>query len=155
MWTDGVKALIEQHVADPRGSPSWERAMAAMQRWPVPAFTPDLYACAVSVGGVLRSSGHARLFRSEVGDESDTVAYWRVSIGAAYDAKCHCEITRACRGQFHIPILLLHGVDDTVVPIGQSEGMARALDRLHKENLLVKLPGEDHWLSRSATRAAS
>jgi dipeptidyl aminopeptidase/acylaminoacyl peptidase len=50
------------------------------------------------------------------------------------------------------PILLLHCADDTVVPPSQSEEMARALTRAGKKVTYVKLPGDDHWLSRSATR---
>ena len=50
------------------------------------------------------------------------------------------------------PLLLIHGKDDTVVPIEQSRVMADALRRADKPVELVELPGEDHWLSRSATR---
>ena len=51
-----------------------------------------------------------------------------------------------------IPILLIHGRDDTVVPIAQSEDMADALKDAGKQVDFVKLDGEDHWLSRSETR---
>ena len=51
-----------------------------------------------------------------------------------------------------IPILLIHGKDDTVVPISQSEDMADALKAAGKQVEFVKLDGEDHWLSKSATR---
>jgi len=46
----------------------------------------------------------------------------------------------------------MHGVDDTVVPIGQSESMARALEKRNKPFEFIRLPGEDHWLSRADTR---
>lgn len=52
-----------------------------------------------------------------------------------------------------VPVLLIHGRDDVVVPYSQSEEMAEALERAHKSVQLVSLPHEDHWLSRSATRA--
>ena len=54
-------------------------------------------------------------------------AYWRDHIGASIDpqviAKSPARFARAVRA----PILLIHGVDDTVVPISQSRHMARAL----------------------------
>lgn len=50
------------------------------------------------------------------------------------------------------PILLIHGSDDTVVPIEQSEDMADALKAAGKPVTFVKLKSEDHWLSRSQTR---
>ena len=50
------------------------------------------------------------------------------------------------------PILLIHGSDDTVVPIEQSEDMADALKAAGKPVTFIKLKSEDHWLSRSETR---
>lgn len=51
-----------------------------------------------------------------------------------------------------IPILLIHGKDDTVVPYAQSEEMASALRAAGKPVEMVTLKGEDHWLSEGATR---
>jgi dipeptidyl aminopeptidase/acylaminoacyl peptidase len=51
-----------------------------------------------------------------------------------------------------VPILLIHGRDDTVVPIDQSEDMEDALKDAKKPVTFLKLDGEDHWLSRSETR---
>jgi dipeptidyl aminopeptidase/acylaminoacyl peptidase len=55
-----------------------------------------------------------------------------------------------------IPVLLIHGRDDTVVPIEQSRMMANALRDAGKTGgRLVEMTGEDHWLSRSETRLAA
>ena len=50
------------------------------------------------------------------------------------------------------PVLLIHGKDDTVAPIEQSRAMESALKRAGKPVEFVLLQGEDHWLSREATR---
>jgi dipeptidyl aminopeptidase/acylaminoacyl peptidase len=50
------------------------------------------------------------------------------------------------------PILLLHGEDDAVVSIEQSEIMAAALKKANKPYEFVKLKSEDHWLSKADTR---
>jgi len=50
------------------------------------------------------------------------------------------------------PLLLIHGRDDTVVPIKQSRIMKQALEHAHKPVQLVELKGEDHWLSTAETR---
>jgi dipeptidyl aminopeptidase/acylaminoacyl peptidase len=50
------------------------------------------------------------------------------------------------------PIMLIHGKDDTVVPLEQSELMELALKRAGKPYEMVVLNGEDHWLSREETR---
>ena len=64
----------------------------------------------------------------------------------------------AARSPFHqadkadVPVLLIHGKDDTVVPISESETMAAALTRAGRPHQLIRLDGEDHWLSSSQTR---
>ena len=50
------------------------------------------------------------------------------------------------------PIMLIHGEDDTVVPFSHSDKMADALKDAGKSYELVRLEGEDHWLSLSSTR---
>jgi dipeptidyl aminopeptidase/acylaminoacyl peptidase len=54
--------------------------------------------------------------------------------------------------QAAIPVLLIHGKDDTFVPQEQSLEMAEALKKAGKPYELVELPGEDYWLSRADTR---
>ncbi len=51
-----------------------------------------------------------------------------------------------------VPVLLIHGRDDTVVPYEQSDVMVSALKRAGKSVSLVTLKHEDHWLSHSETR---
>ena len=51
-----------------------------------------------------------------------------------------------------VPILLIHGVDDSVVPIEQSRNMDAALRRAGKQVRYVELKGDDHWLSGASTR---
>jgi dipeptidyl aminopeptidase/acylaminoacyl peptidase len=52
----------------------------------------------------------------------------------------------------NIPVLLIHGKDDTVVPFEQSLIMQGALQAAGRHVELVTLASEDHWLSRGATR---
>ena len=58
----------------------------------------------------------------------------------------------AAAAKIRIPVLLMHGVDDTTVPIAQSEYMQRAMETAGKPSTLIRLPGEDHQLSRGETR---
>ena len=51
-----------------------------------------------------------------------------------------------------VPILLIHGSDDTVVPPEQSRRMNDALKRAGKSVELLEMKGEDHWLSVADTR---
>jgi dipeptidyl aminopeptidase/acylaminoacyl peptidase len=52
----------------------------------------------------------------------------------------------------NVPVLLIHGRDDTVVLFEQSQLMYDALRKAGKSVEMVTLKNEDHWLSRSETR---
>ena len=54
--------------------------------------------------------------------------------------------------QVKIPILVLHGIEDTVVPVEQSRRMSSRLERAQRKVRYVELAGDDHWLSGAATR---
>lgn len=116
---------------------------------------PGVYRCAVAVAGI---SDLGR-FRSWVRTDqehsnNDVTRYWDRFIGvnnaddpvvAAVSPVRHVD-------KVDIPILLIHGRDDTVVPFDQSRMMQDALTRLGKPVALVTLDHEDHWLSHSETR---
>ena len=51
----------------------------------------------------------------------------------------------------NVPVLLIHGRDDTVVDFEQSTVMFDAMRRARKDVEFVTLQHEDHWLSRSET----
>jgi dipeptidyl aminopeptidase/acylaminoacyl peptidase len=116
------------------------------------AFTPDLYACAVSVNGVSDLPTMIGDLRRRLGDQSDSIAYWKEHIGSATDPRVAQRSPARAAAAVRAPVLLLHGADDTVVPPGQSQLMARALKEAGKPHRYVPLPGEDHWLSQAATR---
>ena len=48
--------------------------------------------------------------------------------------------------QNRVPILLTHGVDDTNVPVGESDQFYIALKLLGKEVEYLQVEGEDHWI---------
>ena len=54
--------------------------------------------------------------------------------------------------QVKIPVLLMHGEDDTVVDFDQSKMMHRALEKAGKDVELVRLKNEDHYLREGSTR---
>lgn len=150
--TDGVEWLIEQGVADPRrvcivgGSYGGYAALAGA------AFTPELYACAVSVNGVSDLPMMLNDVETRGGDESDALFYWRDHIGSKSDPKIAEKSPARAAAAIKAPVLLIHGADDVVVPISHSRKMHDALTELGRPVKFVKLAGEDHWLSRSETR---
>jgi dipeptidyl aminopeptidase/acylaminoacyl peptidase len=94
--------------------------------------------------------------RDTAGAASASVAYWRQAMGVE-DAESRIEVLNAASPAQHAervraPVLLIHGRDDTVVPITQSRLMQRVLADAGKSVQLVELEGEDHWLSGAQTR---
>jgi dipeptidyl aminopeptidase/acylaminoacyl peptidase len=51
-----------------------------------------------------------------------------------------------------IPILQLHGIEDSAVPIDQSRDMNKKLLAARRNVRYVELGGDDHWLSSASTR---
>ncbi len=149
--TDGVRALIERGIADPKRICIAGWSYGGYSALAGAAFTPELYACAASIAGV--SDLPIMLSHEGKGDkESNSLAYWREHIGSPFDEHVIARSPARHAAAVRAPVLLVHGLDDTVVPVEQSRMMARALARLKKPYELVELPGDDHHLSASETR---
>jgi dipeptidyl aminopeptidase/acylaminoacyl peptidase len=114
-----------------------------------------VYRCAVDLAGPsylakLISYGVGREGRQGIGVER----YWDRYMGAKGQSDPHlAAISPADHAdKVTIPILIIQGKDDTVVPFEQSQIMADALKKAGKPYDFVVLNHEDHWLSRSDTR---
>ncbi|WP_161965818.1 alpha/beta hydrolase family protein [Steroidobacter cummioxidans] len=150
--TDGVKALIEQGRVDPQRVCIVGASYGGYAALAGAAFTPELYACAVSINGVSNLPLMLSLAEQYAGKQSDLVAYWRDHIGPKTSPEVISKSPSRAADNVRAPVLLLHGVNDSVVPVVQSREMAKALKSLSKPHTLIELPGEDHWLSRSESR---
>jgi dipeptidyl aminopeptidase/acylaminoacyl peptidase len=155
--SDGVAELARQGVIDPKracivgGSYGGYAALAGV------TVQNGLYRCAVSWGGVadlpLMLHAAARAGRAA---NTDTTRYWRRFMGADGAGQGDLDQVSPAKlaARANAPILLMYGHDDTVVAPAQSLEMADALKKAGKPYDLEVMPGEDHWLSRSATRIA-
>jgi dipeptidyl aminopeptidase/acylaminoacyl peptidase len=150
--TDGVKALIEQGIADPKRVCIVGASYGGYAALAGAAFTPELYACAVSINGISNLPAMLTFEEAYAGEESDSLSYWKDHIGPRTSPEVISKSPSRAAANVRAPILLLHGVNDSVVPVAQSREMASALKSLSKAHTLIELPGEDHWLSRSDSR---
>lgn len=151
--TDGLAALVSQGIADPKRVCIVGWSYGGYAALAGAAFTPELYACAVSIAGISDLPALLGWEATNAGKESDSFAYWRDHIGAATDAIVIAKSPARFAGNFRAPVLLIHGVDDTTVPVAQSRQMAKALSSLGKPVEFVELDGEDHWMkTRSNSR---
>jgi dipeptidyl aminopeptidase/acylaminoacyl peptidase len=153
--SDGVRYLAKQGTIDPKrvcivgGSYGGYAALAGA------TLDRGVYRCAASVAGpadlkrMLIDSNE----RFNSGNNS-TLRYWLRFMGAdrVRDPDLAAISPAKMADKVDIPLLLIHGKDDTVVPYVQSTIMADAMKKAGKPVELVTLDGEDHWLSRGATR---
>jgi dipeptidyl aminopeptidase/acylaminoacyl peptidase len=152
--SDGVTYLAKEGTIDPKRVCIVGASYGGYAALAGAAFDRDVYRCAASVAGL----SDLRRFVDWAADRggADTRRYWNRFMGAEsrgdpvlaqYSPAQHVDKVRA-------PILLVHGRDDTVVPVEQSRIMAEALQRAGKPVELVVQQGEDHWLSQADTRLA-
>lgn len=150
--TDAVKAVIADGTVDPKricivgASYGGYAALAGV------TFTPELYACGVSVAGVADLGEMLGYEEKMSGDDSDSSLYWRDSIGSRDDARVGAKSPARFARNVRVPVLLIHGSNDSVVPFSQSQMMDGALTAAGVPHQLIALDSEDHWLSASATR---
>lgn len=153
--SDGVRYLAQQGTIDPRrvcivgASYGGYAALAGV------ALQADIYRCAVAVAGVADLKRFL-IWTNENRNTDRNLAqrYWDRYLGVSGpdDPAVHAISPIDHLVDVKVPVLLIHGRDDTVVPFDQSKRMADALERAGKQVRLIALKGEDHWLSRSATR---
>jgi dipeptidyl aminopeptidase/acylaminoacyl peptidase len=151
--TDGVRAMIEQGIADPHRVCIVGASYGGYAALAGAAFTPDLYSCAVSISGV---TDLPALMRETVpiygGTLSTALSTWKAQIGAPNDSNLAAKSPINAVKSIKIPVLIIYGTGDGVVPNEQSERMARALKNAGKNVTVAVLAGEDHWLSTTDAR---
>jgi dipeptidyl aminopeptidase/acylaminoacyl peptidase len=151
--TDGVRFLIEQGIADPHRICIVGASYGGYAALAGAAFTPELYSCAVSISGV---SDLPALLREEVpiyeGTISNSMSEWKMRIGGPNDSNLAAKSPINSVKAIKVPILIVYGTADSVVPNAQSEKMVAALKAAGKSVSVAILAGEDHWLSRTETR---
>ncbi len=150
--TDGVKYLADKGIIDPKRVCIVGASYGGYAALAGAAFTPDLYVCSVSVNGIADVPDMAGFIRKRSGDDSDALRAWRDLIGDPSDEDVARFSPARSIGTIKIPILLIHGTNDTVVPYSQSQNFAQLLNEGGKHNQLIELKGEDHWLSTSDSR---
>lgn len=108
--------------------------------------TPDMYQCAIAVSAVTDLVAQVKWERKQEGADSEVYEYFVAHIGhprrdkdelqAHSPAKLAEQVTR--------PILLIHGEDDGVVPIEQTEIMEKALRKAGKAFTKIVLEESNH-----------
>ncbi|MEI6484648.1 MAG: S9 family peptidase [Sphingomonadales bacterium] len=154
--SDGVRHLAAQGMIDPKrvcvvgGSYGGYVAMAGV------TLQQGVYRCASSFAGV--SDLGKWLQRRATGDRRNTESgrTWQRFIGSDNpdDPKVAAVSPARQIARLNAPLQLIHGTDDLVVPIEQSQFMADAAKAAGKTVEFISVPRQDHWLSSAAGRVA-
>ena len=153
--TDGVKKLIADGITDPKRICIVGASYGGYAALAGAAFTPDLYACAMSFAGVSDLNEFLFAQRSDTGEYSQSVSFWTSRIGSDWDDSKKLQDTSPAlhAEQVKCPVLLMHGEGDTTVRIKQSELMYDALKAAHKDVEFIRFSGEDHYLNFADTES--
>lgn len=151
---DGVRAIISAGWVDPErvcivgGSYGGYAALMAG------GMVPDLFKCVAAIAPVTDLAELMRDTQRDKGSRSYSYEYFKVSIGnlLKFGTKLQQLSPVNYAKTYALPVLLVHGKDDTVVPILQSREMKTRMIRAGKNVELVELDGADHWLSTSEAR---
>jgi dipeptidyl aminopeptidase/acylaminoacyl peptidase len=153
--SDGVRYLTSQGTIDPKRVCIVGASYGGYAALAGATLDPGVYRCAVDVSGPAELARFVAWGKAREGDEGVAgQRYWLryMGVGALNDPRLAAISPADLAGKVTIPILIIHGKDDTVVPFEQSQMMADALAKAGKPYQLVVLSHEDHWLSRGDTR---
>jgi dipeptidyl aminopeptidase/acylaminoacyl peptidase len=150
--SDGVRYLAGQGVIDPKRVCIVGASYGGYAALAGATIDHGVYRCAVAVAGI--SNLKDMIAEDLDADGHGSERFWLRYVGAKNrNDPVLTRYSPALRAnEADIPVLLIHGRDDTRVPISHSRQMADALRRAGKPVELIELPGEDHFLSRGETR---
>ena len=152
--SDGVADLAKQGIVDPKracivgGSYGGYAALAGV------TLDKGVYRCAVSIAGYADMKRFLEWQEGRLTANNSAIPVMERMLGvkSSGDPALTSLSPAKLADRASAPVLLIHGQDDTVVPIEQSQAMAEALKAAGKPVELVTLSGEDHSLLRSESR---
>lgn len=153
--SDGVKSLGDAGTIDPKRTCIMGWSYGGYAALAGVTLQSGIYHCAVSMAGPADLRALLGWEESRAGGTRNAgMRFWNRFMGVKSPSDPALDAISPAKfaGRVDVPVLLIHGVDDTVVPIAQSRAMAAALKIAGKPVEMVTLKGEDHWLSRSETR---
>jgi dipeptidyl aminopeptidase/acylaminoacyl peptidase len=152
--SDGVRYLVNQGVVDPARVCIVSASYGGYAALASVTLDYGVYRCAVSVAGISDLKRMLEWEQEKYNYHGVAVRYWDRFMGVSGPKDPQLDLISPIKhiDVVTVPVLLIHGRDDTLVPFEQSTVIFDALRKAKKNTDLVPLKNEDHWLSRSETR---
>lgn len=153
--SDGVRYLAAQGIVDAKRVCITGWSYGGYATMAGVTLDPGVYRCAIAGAGVYDLRQMIWWANGEsAANDTPAGRYWKQNMGASRIGDAGLDEISPAKfaDRITIPVMLMHGPDDTVVPIKQTDIMADAMRRAGKPVEVVRLEGEDHWLSRGGSR---
>jgi dipeptidyl aminopeptidase/acylaminoacyl peptidase len=153
--SDGVRHLVAEGVVDPKRVCIFGWSYGGYAALAGATLEHGVYRCAADMAGPSDLRLMLQYVETKTGSRNnDSLRFWDRYMGVKGPGDPALDLISPARqaANAEIPILIVHGKDDTVVDYRQSTVMADALRQAGKPVSLVSLDSEDHWGSRSETR---
>ena len=113
-----------------------------------------LYRCAAAGAPVSDLNASLIWNRDRNGAQSSTVRYWKTTMGlkGENDPAADAVSPAKLASRVTVPLMLIHGRQDTTVPLEQSQEMVDAMRRAGKPVEFVILENETHHIESASTR---
>ncbi|MGN6423852.1 MAG: alpha/beta hydrolase family protein [Asticcacaulis sp.] len=149
--SDGVRYLVAQGLVDPKRVAILGASYGGYAALAGATLDPGVYNCAVSIAGLSDVGAFVNyLLESTNNMDTPAIVAWRQVLGDKSGWDAISPASQAAKAS--CPILLMHGTDDTVVPIHQSQRMESALKAAGKPVEFVTYKGQDHWETIGSAR---
>jgi len=152
--SDGVRDLAAKGVIDPKRVCIVGASYGGYAALAGATLDTGVYRCAASYGGISDLRRFNSWIATNKGQSGQRYLLRFMGAESQRDPALAAASPLAHVDRASIPVLLVHGKDDTVVPLEQSRMMADALRAAGKPVELITLNSTDHWLTNGETRLA-
>ena len=151
---DGINYLVDQGLVNEDKICVTGASYGGYQAFALPMIEPDMFKCAVALNGVSDINAIMEYEIDRGGPDGGPIRFWNRVIGDFYKDKDKIAMQSPANhvDEIKAEIIIVHGEDDMTVPYEQAEIMSKALDKEGRNDDILILKNDDHYLSLAESR---
>jgi dipeptidyl aminopeptidase/acylaminoacyl peptidase len=146
---DMTQWAVQQGIADPRRLAIMGASYGGYSTLFALAQTPNLFRCGIAYAAVSDWNSLFRFWKEEHWYSRDSLRFWAVLAGDMKDEEERRRLAAVSpvnlAAQIRAPLLIMHGEDDTQVPVDQAHNMVTALKKAGHPPETLFLGEVGHW----------